>query len=130
MSAAAPVELVRAPIEVAPAPWPITEWWVLGPFLVIGIAVLLTLHIRWIRAKRLSDSERAFRRLASIQRLPTGFRGITRDLAVAHGRATPAALLLSDHALAEAAERLTPKPGSAQERVLGRWLRRRGLGDP
>ncbi|USN98536.1 MAG: hypothetical protein H6810_10220 [Phycisphaeraceae bacterium] len=122
-----PVQLVRAQADPTPAPWPITDWWVLGPVLIVGAVVLLTLQIRSIRRRRLSDSERAFRRIASHQRLPAGARLITRELATAHGRATPVALLLSDHALREAAARLDPKPGSSRERAMNKLLRRRGL---
>lgn len=124
---AEPIELMRAPAEAAPAPWPITEWWILAPFVIAGVTVLLIANIRWVRARRLSDSERAFRRLTSIRRVPTRFRRITRELSAADGRATPAALLLSDHALAMAAGNITPKPGSAQERVLDQWLSHRGV---
>lgn len=124
-----PIGLVRSAVEAPPAPWPVTEWWILAPVVLLGLAVLLTIQIRWIRARRLSDSERAFRRLASMQRLPTRLRHITRELATAHGKATPAAILLSDHAAREAARRLESKnPPATTRRVLADLLARRGLG--
>lgn len=124
-----PVELIREPRpEPAPAAaWPETNWWVVAPVLLVGAAVLLTLQLRWIRRRRLSDSERAYRRLASALRLPTRHRVLTRELARAHGRASPVAVLLSDRALREAASKLDAKPGSARERVLKEWMAGRGL---
>ena len=122
-----PVELMREPAPTAPAPWPATEWWVVAPVVLVGLAVLLTLQVRWIRARRLSDSERAFRRLASAQRLRPGDRVLVRQLAAAHEGATPVALLMSDHALARAAEMIEAKPESSTDRALRSFLERRGL---
>ncbi len=125
-----PVQLVRPPTDAidqaAPAAWPTTNWLVVAPIVVVGLGILVTVHVRWWRARRLSDSERAFRRLASAMRLHTGFRVLARELAEAHGRATPAALLLSDTAFREAASKLDPKPGSARARTLHRWTDLRG----
>lgn len=122
-----PVELVKGPIAPPPpAPWPTTNWLVVAPIVLIGLSVLITAHIRWWRSRRLTDSQRAFRRLAASMRLPTGFRVLARELARAHGRATPAALLLSDAAFREAAAKLDPQPGTARARTLERWAARRG----
>ncbi len=124
-----PVQLVRSPTPPppAPTPWPTTNWLVVAPLVVIGLGILITAHIRWWRSRRYSDSERAFRRLASAMRLHTGFRVLARELAAAHGRATPAAVLLSDTAFREAASKLDPEPGSARARTLQRWAAERGV---
>ena len=122
-----PVELVRGPVAPpAPAPWPTTNWLVVAPIVLIGLPILLTAHIRWWRARRLSDSERAFRRLAASMRLPTGYRVLARELSRAHGEATPAAILFSGAAFRRAAAKLDPQPGTARARTLERWIARRG----
>ena len=124
-----PVQLVRSPTPPppAPTPWPTTNWFIVAPLVVIGLGILITVHVRWWRSCRYSDSERAFRRLASAMRLHAGFRVLARELADAHGRATPAALLLSDAAFREAALKLDPEPGSARARTLHRWAAARGV---
>jgi hypothetical protein len=127
MTAMQPIQLIKAPAPDAPAPWPATNWLILAPILVLGTLAIAAVQVRHARLRRLSDSERAARRLASLLRLPSRFRLINRDLAAAHGSASPAALLLSDHATRQAAQRLNPRPGSAQSKVLNEWLAARGL---
>lgn len=122
------VQLVTG--EPAPTPpgftGPGAGWIVFVLFVLVGFAIIARVQIVRTRARRLSDSERAFRRLASMLRLTVGSRLIARELAGAHGSATPAAILLSDHALQRGVERLAPRPGSAQHKALSRFLVARG----
>lgn len=122
------VELVRAPEPVAPGDvglWPVTNWWIMAPLLVLGVAGFVVIQRARLRNSRLSDSERAFRALGRGE--PTRFRVLARELSEAHGGMTPAAVLLSDGALERAAPCLEAKPGSARRRVLDEMLSKRGL---
>jgi hypothetical protein len=127
MSAGArPIELVRAPEPAdAGASWPVTNWWIMGPLIAVGIAGFAVIQARRTRAARLTDSERAFRALARGQ--PTRFRVLARELAESHGGVTPAAVMISNGALAEAARSIEAKPGSARRRVLDEMLGARGV---
>jgi hypothetical protein len=97
-------------------------WVVFALFVLMGFGIIARVQFVRTRARRMSDSERAFRRLASMRGLPVGSRLIARELAAAHGSATPAAILLSDHALNRGVQRLAPRPGSAQHKALTRFL--------
>lgn len=122
------IELVRpeAPIPADPGGlWPVTNWWIMAPLLVIGLVGFAVIQRARLRNARLSDSERAFRALG--RGVPTRFRVLARELAEAHGEMTPAAVLLSDGALGRAASSIEAKPGTARRRVLDEMLTKRGL---
>ena len=107
-----------------------TNWWVMIPLLLVGAATIMTVQLRLARARRLPDEEKAFRLLARAARVPGRQRVMVRALAKAHGDATPAALLLSDHATAKASARIELKPGTPGDRLLRRVLASRGIADP
>ncbi len=106
MSAPAPIELVRPGGEDAPAAGVEPG----GALVFVGVAivaagVLVVAHLRWLWHRRLSPSERAFRRLARWRGVRPRRRRVVRELAKAHGEAEPVALLVSDHAMRTAIER-------------------------
>ncbi len=122
------VQLVRPAEPTAADPgglWPVTNWWIMAPLLVIGLVGFAVIQRARLRNARLSDSERAFRALG--RGVPTRFRVLARELAKAHGEMTPAAVLLSDGALERAASSIEAKPGTARRRVLDQMLTKRGL---
>lgn len=122
------VQLVTGEPAAAPPGFtgPGAGWILFTLFALVGFGLITRVQFVRARARRLSDSERAFDRLASMLRLPVGSRLIARELAGAHGSATPTAILLSDHALNRGIERLAPRPGSAQHKALARFLAARG----
>ncbi len=72
--------------------------------LALGAALALIAGAWWVwRRSRPSDpAEAAFLAISRALRLSRAERHLVRELSAAHGRATPTALLLSEHALKEA----------------------------
>lgn len=75
----------------------------------------------WRRAEAGEPADAAFRRMSRLLRLSATERRLVRVLARAHGVASPAALLLSGHAMRQAYER----SGDARRRpALARLMRK------
>jgi hypothetical protein len=74
--------------------------------LALGLAFALIAGAWWVwRCSRPSDpAEAAFLAISRGLRLSRAERHLIRELSAAHGRATPTALLLSEHALKEAVQ--------------------------
>lgn len=107
MSTQAPqaIELIRGDGPPAEAPdSPIT---LIAGSAVLGVAfvVLVSLHVRAIRFRRLPAAERAFRRLAKARGIRPRRRRLVRALAEMHNDVEPVALLASDTAMRTAIER-------------------------
>ena len=68
-----------------------------GALLLVLVALMV-----WRRMKPKDPGEAAFDAIARALRLSRAERLLVRELAAAHGRAAPVALLLSEHALREA----------------------------
>ena len=107
-----------------------TNWWIMVPVILVGIAAILTIQLRITRARRLPVEERAFRALAQAARVPKRHRILAQRLARTKGSPSPVALLLSDTALALASARIETKPGSSTDRVLTEYLASRRVRDP
>lgn len=70
--------------------------------LVAAVALMVGALWVWRRIRPADPGEAAFKTIAGALRLSRAERLLLRELAAAHGKATPTALLLSEHALNEA----------------------------
>ncbi len=70
--------------------------------LVAAVALMVAALWVWRRVRPADPGEAAFQSIAGALRLSRAERLLLRELAAAHGGATPTALLLSEHALNEA----------------------------
>lgn len=107
-----------------------TDWWIMIPVVLVGLAAIMTIHLRVVRSRRIPAEERAFRALARAARMPGRFRILTRVLSAAPDAPPPIVMLLSESALSRAAQHIEAKPGSSTDRVLCEFLDARGVADP
>lgn len=80
----------------------------------IAVLMVLLAVLIWRRSGEREPGALAFATLSRRMRLRANERRVVEQLAVAHGRATPAALLLSEHAFREAMERIRPRHAASK----------------
>ena len=121
MIATVPYWLQRADPLPEPPPGAGFDWTSLfGWLLVIAVLVGVGAWIWWRR--QAPSSERAFRALANRLLLGPRARGTLRRLARAHGRATPAALILSPTAFEHALNKLRASDPESDEATIAERL--------